>query len=109
MSKQSRRKNPAVGTSRGKQEFPGVTHYRYRHGKLRWRYRDKGVTINLGTEYGSPDFLRRYTAAVKGERLQTVEPTGRVSQAPPGSLTRVIEGWYLSPEFKRLTASAEGA
>ena len=87
MSKPLRGRTPTTGTYKGKQEFPGVTHYRDRHGKLRWRYRYKGLTINLGTEYGSPEFLRRYTAAVKGERLLTSETVGRVSQAPSGSLS----------------------
>lgn len=88
----------------GRQEFPGVSHYRDRHKKLRWRYRSKGFTVNLGTDYGSPEFLRKYNAAVKGERLSG-ETTGRASQAPSGSLSSVIEAWYKSPDFTKLGAS----
>lgn len=82
-----------------------MSHYRDRHGKLRWRYRSGDFTVNLGTTYGSPDFIRRYTAAVAGERLPSSggAPVG-VSQAPHGSLSRVIESWYQSPDFKRLAA-----
>lgn len=85
-------------------EFPGVSHYRDRHGKLRWRYRQKGTTINLGTEYGSPEFIRRYTAAVNGERLHEAGggATRRISQAPLGSLSRVIESWYKSQQYTAL-------
>jgi integrase len=90
------------GVSKLTQEFPGVSHYRDRHGKLRWRYRKDGLVVNLGTVYGSPEFLRRYTAAVAGIRLSSAgEATGGVSQAPHGSLSSVIESWYQSPDFKR--------
>lgn len=85
-----------------RQEFPGVGHYKDRHGKLRWRYRSKGFTVNLGTDYGSAEFLRRYNAALKGERLSTGEAAGSVSQAPPGSLSKIIESWYKSPDFVNL-------
>ena len=95
---------PLSGTSKLRQEFPGVTVYKDRHGKVRWRCRIGASTVNLGTDYGSPEFLRRYSAAMKGERLPQAETTGRTSQAPPGSLSRVIDSWYVSPEFKRLSA-----
>lgn len=84
------------------QEFPGASKYKDRHGKLRWRYRSKGSVFQLGTDYGSPEFLRRYNAAVKGERLTSGEVPMCVSQAPHGSLSHVIEGWYLSPDFVNL-------
>lgn len=89
-------------------EFPGVSHYKDRHGKLRWRYRSKGFTTNLGTEYGSPEFIRRYTAAVRGERLTTAgEASQRTHQAPQGSLSHVIQSWYRTPEFTRLAKSTQ--
>lgn len=90
------------------QEFPGVGHYRDRHGKLRWRYRVKGFTVNLGTEFGSDEFIKRYTAAIKGERL-TGEDAGRFSQAPHSglpegqhSLDALIESWYKSAQWTQL-------
>lgn len=97
------------------QEFPGVGHYRDRHGKLRWRYRHKGFTVNLGTDYASPEFLRRYNAAVKGERLSAEEAAGGCSQAPTSrlphlaagqhSVSELIERWYKSAQFQRLSPS----
>lgn len=103
MPRSKRTQSPKAGTSPLLPEYPGVSHYRDRHGKLRWRYRKDGFTVNLGTTYGSPDFIRRYTAAQAGERLPSSggAPVG-VSQAPSGSLSRVIESWYQSPDFKRL-------
>lgn len=98
----SKQAGRAGRTSRNAQEFPGVSHYRDRHGKLRWRYRAKGFTVNLGRDYGSTEFIRRYNAAVKGERLSASEAAGSVSQAPPGSLASVIRSWYQSAEFRRL-------
>lgn len=102
-------------TSRNKkQEFPGVSHYRDRHGKLRWRYRDKGFTVNLGREYGSPEFIRRYTAAVNGERLPAGGSPRRTSQALLGassckegqhSLSSLIASWYKSSQFTQLAKS----
>lgn len=96
-----------AGTSDKMQsEFPGVSQYKDRHGKVRWRYRLNGRTVNLGTEYGSPEFIRRYSAAVKGEPLtQRGGAAPRVSQAPQGSLSQVVESWYSSPEYTRLSDS----
>lgn len=86
-----------------KQAFPNVTSYRDRHQKVRWRYRKDGLTVNLGTDYGSEEFITRFNAAVKGERLSAGQATGKVlSGSPPGSLSRVIENWYRSSEFRRL-------
>ena len=89
-----------------KQSYPGVSHYKDRHGKLRWRYRDKhGKTFNLGTVYGSDEFERRYKAAVQGVRLTSDgsgEAVQRSSQAPQHSLSTVIDSWYGSVAFKKL-------
>lgn len=103
------RRQPRVGRYKTvAQEFPGVSHYRARHGKLRWRYRKKGFVTNLGTAYASPEFIRRYTAAVRGERLTAApgEAALRISQAPRGSLSHLIELWYTSPMFKALGDSS---
>jgi integrase len=82
--------------------YPGVSHYRDRHQKLRWRYRKDGVTFNLGTAFGSDEFNRRYAAAVNGNRIGK-QVIGKVhSGSQPGSLSAVIEGWYQSVEFKSL-------
>ena len=86
------------------QDYPGVSHYKDRHGKLRWRYRSGGKTYNLGTEYGSDEFIRRYEAAKAGVRPDAGGGAAkRTSQAPQGSLSQVIQSWYQTPDFKRLS------
>jgi len=47
--------------------YPNVTSYLDRHGKRRWRYRKGQSTIQLGTDYGSPEFLKRLENARKGK------------------------------------------
>lgn len=87
--------------------FPGVSSYRDRHNVLRWRYRKNGLTVQLGKEFGSTDFIRKYTAAVQGERLER-RATGKVlSGSRPGSLSAIIEGWLESVEFKQLGATTQ--
>ena len=66
----------------GKLEFPGASQYMDRHGKLRWRLRRAGSSVNLGTEYGRADFIRRYNAAMG---LQD-PPSTRSIRAVAGSL-----------------------
>lgn len=48
-------------------KYSNAKPYRDRHGKRRWRYRVKGFTAELGTNYGSEEFetgiMRPKTAA----------------------------------------------
>lgn len=82
-----------------KRQFPGATPYTDRHGRRRWRYRARGRSWELGTAYGSPEFVRRYEAAV----AQARETGGAGSdRAPPRSLSALIASWYRSPEFRAL-------
>ena len=53
-----------------RKKFPGATPYFDRHGKRWWRYRKGGRLVELGTEYGSDDFVERYEAAVKSINLR---------------------------------------
>lgn len=46
---------------------------------------------------------RAWRSIEAGERLTSQRAaTVGVTQAPHGSLSRVIDSWYLSPDFKRL-------
>lgn len=46
----------------------GVSSYRDRHGRRRWRFRSKhGKTFQLGTEFGTEEFWARLSAAEQGE------------------------------------------
>lgn len=99
MAKRPSRK--AGTSSSGDTKFPGITSYKDRHGRVRYRIRKGDRTVNLGTDYGSPEFVARYREATGGEGAE------RSSQAPQGTLSSVIEGWYTSPEFQRLGPSTK--
>ncbi len=71
-----------------------------RHGRRRWRFRKGGVSVELGTDYGSEDFVRRYEAAVEGQRVK-----GRIgaTRTVPGSLSALVASYYRSPAFLGLS------
>lgn len=53
------------------EEYPGVTSFADRHGKIRYRFREKGrggKQINLPGEPGDPAFELAYQAALRGEK-----------------------------------------
>ena len=85
-----------------KREYPGASPYTDRHGVRRFRFRKgQGFSRELGTEYGSHDFVRRYEVA----RLEF--ETGRKAGAGagatiPGSINDLVAAWYVSPEWKGL-------
>lgn len=98
----------------GRSKYIGVSSYKDRHGKTRYRYRSKGFTVNLGTDFGSDDFMRRYRAALDGRRL--TEPDPEVSQAhgvrlnmkpDEHQLTELIAEWYKSAQYTRLAESTK--
>ena len=90
--------------SKHRKEFPGTGHYDDRHGKRRWRYRSEGFTAQLGTDYGSDEFVRRYEAALKGQRLE-----GGVGQdrTRPGTINALVVAFYASPGFRNLSVSTQ--
>ena len=83
--------------TRHDREFPNARPYRDRHGKRRWRYRSKGHTAELGTVYGSPDFQRRYEAAVA---RQTAPGLIGADRTRPGSVAAVVAAFKTSPTYR---------
>lgn len=74
-----------------KKEFPGATHYTDRHGNRRWRFRSRsGPSFELGTDYASADFVRRYEAAL----LHQKPPVG-VETVKPGSISDLLARYYV--------------
>jgi integrase len=65
--------------------------YNDRHGKRRWRFRIKGFTVELGVDYGSDEFERRYQAALEGTTSKRQIGVGRTVQ---GSLNDLIVQFY---------------
>lgn len=73
-----------------RREFPGATPYNDRHGVRRWRFRKHGRSVELGTDYGSPEFVRRYEAALAQERA----PIGK-DKVKPGSISDLLARYYI--------------
>lgn len=89
-------------------KFPNVTHFTDRHGAVRYRYRKRGVTVALGTDYGSDDFIMRFNAAVKCITKASGQVSGKVPSASNiGILSNVIDSWYKSVAFVRLGSTTQ--
>ncbi|RBO51992.1 hypothetical protein DSD19_16955 [Rhodovulum sp. BSW8] len=82
-----------------RKQYPGATPYHDRHGKRRWRFRKGAFSAELGTEYGSEEFTRRYEAALEGHRTRGLIGAGRTV---PGSVSALVASFYMSPEFLNL-------
>lgn len=80
-------------------EFPRARPYHDRHGKRRWRYRHKGFTAELGTDYGSSDFVRRYEAAVAGRSAKGVIGASRTRHK---SLNALVASFYVGTLYRNL-------
>lgn len=71
--------------------FPHAKPYRDRHGKIRWRYRIKGFSAELGTEWGGEEFVRRYGEAVN--RCKDTSGVGR-QHTVPGTFNDLAVKFY---------------
>ena len=84
-----------------KRQFPGASPYTDRHRQRRWRYRKGGFSRELGTEYGSTEFVQRYEAALLEHRTGKKVGAG-ASTTIPGSVNDLVASWYQSPEWSGL-------
>lgn len=73
-----------------KKEYPGATPYTDRHGARRWRFRVRGRSFELGTEYASPEFVRRYEAALAALAGHKIG----MDRTKPGSINDLIIRYY---------------
>lgn len=83
-------------------KFPHAKDYRDRHGKRRWRFRIGGFSRELGTAFGSDDFIRRYDAAELEHRTGRKDGAG-AARTIPGSMNDLVAAWYRSPGFLGLS------
>ncbi len=83
-------------------QFPGATPYFDRHNRRRWRFRKRGFSAELGTDYGSEEFVLRYEAAIEGQRAKSSIGAARTV---PGSLSALVASYYRSKEFLGVTES----
>lgn len=83
----TRRRNP----------FPGVGRTVDRHGKVRWRFRQRGFSAYLPGPYGSAEFRAAYEAALEGSRSPSR------SKATHGTFAWLIAIYLASPRYKNLS------
>lgn len=82
-------------------QYPHARAYRDRHGKVRWRFREKGFSAVLGTDWGSEDFRRRYAQAVNRQKTR---PVGDAAPPVEGTFDAVVREFYKL-HFKSLAAA----
>lgn len=82
--------------------YPGVSSYRDRHGKTRYRYRRRGVTRSLPGEVGSEEFENAYFAAIEGRANPNARIIKHPKQAVPESLGAAWFGVKASLEWQSL-------
>lgn len=95
-----------MGRRAVKRRFPGATAYTDRHGKRRWRYRKGAFSAELGSDYGSEDFIARYEAALDERRLSRAAGAG-TDRTIPGSISALVASFYRSPEFLSLAEATK--
>ncbi|MDP2579150.1 tyrosine-type recombinase/integrase [Shimia thalassica] len=86
-----------------KHEFPGVTSYFDRHQKRRYRFRKKGFSTEIHSEYGSSEFRRNYERAISGHRSREIGSPA----TKRGTINALIVSYYKSPEFISLGDSTK--
>lgn len=72
-------------------KYPQAKSYRDRHGKRRWRFRVKGFTAELSTDYDSDEFRRRYQDA---ENRSKAKGNIGVVRTIAGSLDDLVTQFY---------------
>ncbi len=86
--------------------FPKAKAYRDRHGRTRWRFRHRGFARELGTDFGSDDFKRRYAEA-EAELMWPGRAGAGADRTIPGTLSDLVISYYKSPEWRGLSESSK--
>lgn len=85
--------------------FDGVSAFRDRHGKTRYRFRRKGSrTIYLPGIPGSPEFAEAYRLAVEGVTSRIVVGASRTV---PGTINALAVAIYASAEWAQLAPTTQ--
>jgi integrase len=88
-----------------KRQFPKASPYIDCRGKRRWRYYEKGLRVELGTAYGSDEFIRRYEAAEAGAKVKRRIGADRVRH---GTVNDLVARFYeIAFAGDRLTDSTK--
>lgn len=87
-----------------RKEYPSAGSYRDVRGRLRWRYRKNGFTIQLGTEYGSTEFVQRYhNAVLQGNKSRQIG----VERTVQGTVNHLVSLYYKTVDYKSLAQSTQ--
>jgi hypothetical protein len=84
---------------------PYLSSYRDRHGRLRWRFRRAGRTIQIHGQPGEPAFEAAYAAALAGQGPATVVKIGS-SHIKPRTFKAAWRLVVRTPEWMALRASS---
>lgn len=68
---------------------------------MRWRFRGGSYSRELGTDYGSDDFARRYEDAAL-ELAGGKKAGAGADKTVLGSVSDLVARWYQSPDFRNL-------
>jgi integrase len=82
------------------------TYQSDRDGKVRVRFRRRGVSVYLTGNPWSEDFMRQYAAALEREQGERVQ-VGLAKRSPPGSFSALCVSYYATPEFRDLKDSTK--
>jgi integrase len=77
-----------------------------RDGKMRIRFRRRGVSVYLTGIPWSENFMRQYAAALEREQGQRAQ-VGAAKRTLPGSFSALCVSYYQSPEFRDLRESTQ--
>lgn len=85
---------------------PNAGPYLDRHGRLRWRFRHKGRTVQLPHEPGHPEFEAAYSAAAAGLPKPKPATVVRLNAPAPRSLRACFVALQRTAEWKRLSETS---
>lgn len=86
-----------------KRRLPYLQHEQTRHGLFKWYVRkERGKRIRIKGEYGSPEFMTAYHAAVAGVELPTTPDKKR---AAAGTLKWLVDQWHASADWAQTSAA----
>jgi len=81
-----------------KQKWPYVNRHVSRHGKVYWFFRARhGQRIRLYGEYGSPEWVDCYNAALAG----IAKPNPPTTKASRGTLRWLVDNWKRSSDWQQ--------
>ena len=80
-----------------KRRLPFLQHERTRHGLFKWFVRkERGKRIRITGEYGSPEFMAAYHAAVTGMKMLV---KGSKKRGSVGTLKWLVDQWHASADW----------